>query len=352
MEEAPTQAYGEVDYWNGRYGREMYPFDWYQKYPSLAPLVNLYLPHRHHRVLVVGCGNSAFSEGMVDDGYEEVINIDISIVVIRHMETKYADRPHLKYIEMDARKMDDFQSGSFDGVIDKGTLDSILVSVCNVVFVLYFQGIIANRKIFHYIWSSNISSKLVERIEHVGDKAPCDSYLSHAEKHSVEEKPENPIWELTKPVPLDDEGSTVQALLGNNPDVHYIYVCTKMDSGNIEALCASLSLSDRVRDGPIQRLDVNLKNIAMHRLALCVVGKVLSTEVVNREAFMRVIGKIWRVDKGMDIESVTSNMFSFHFRDEEDMNRVLVGGPWSFDDAIIALEKPMGKGTIESMEFI
>ena len=35
---------------------------------------------------------------MVDDGYEEVINIDISIVVIRHMETKYADRPHLKCI--------------------------------------------------------------------------------------------------------------------------------------------------------------------------------------------------------------------------------------------------------------
>lgn len=61
MEDNATQAYGEVEYWNNRYGRERHPFDWYQKYPSLAPLINLYLPLRHSRVLVVGCGNSGLS---------------------------------------------------------------------------------------------------------------------------------------------------------------------------------------------------------------------------------------------------------------------------------------------------
>ncbi|TXG57618.1 hypothetical protein EZV62_015447 [Acer yangbiense] len=65
---------------------------------------------------------------------------------------------------------------------------------------------------------------------------------------------------------------------------------------------------------------------------------------------MRVIGKIWRVDRGMDIESA-GNMFTFHFRDENDMRRVVSGGPWSFDDAFIALEKPQGKGTIVSLDF-
>lgn len=76
-----------------------------------------YIPHHHHRVLVVGCGNSgislflsyftwfglsrlidfaAFSEGMVDDGYEDVVNIDISSVVIEAMQKKYSNRPHLK----------------------------------------------------------------------------------------------------------------------------------------------------------------------------------------------------------------------------------------------------------------
>lgn len=44
----------------------------------------------------------------------------------------------------------------------------------------------------------------------------------------VEEKSEHPIWELTNPVPMENEGSSVEAVLGNNPDVHYIYVCTKV----------------------------------------------------------------------------------------------------------------------------
>ncbi|KAJ6899706.1 hypothetical protein NC652_025991 [Populus alba x Populus x berolinensis] len=124
-----TQAYGEPWYWDNRYSSESGPFDWYQKYPSLAPLINLYIPrHVHPRILVVGCGNSAFSEEMVSDGYEDVVNIDISTVVIEAMKKKYSNHPQLKYIGMDVRDMSEFQSGSFNAVIDKGTLDSILVS--------------------------------------------------------------------------------------------------------------------------------------------------------------------------------------------------------------------------------
>ena len=51
------QAYGEPSYWDERYSHESGPFDWYQKYNALAPLLHLYIP-LHHRVLVVGCGNS------------------------------------------------------------------------------------------------------------------------------------------------------------------------------------------------------------------------------------------------------------------------------------------------------
>jgi len=40
--------------------------------------------------------NVAFSEGMVDDGYEDVVSIDISSVVIDTMIKKYSDRPQLK----------------------------------------------------------------------------------------------------------------------------------------------------------------------------------------------------------------------------------------------------------------
>ncbi|XP_057475256.1 uncharacterized protein LOC130763369 [Actinidia eriantha] len=88
-----TQAYGEPSYWDNRYAQEPGPFDWYQKYPALAPLLHLYIP-THHRVLVVGCGNSAFR----DDGYVDVVNIDISSVAIEAMRKKCSNRPQLKCI--------------------------------------------------------------------------------------------------------------------------------------------------------------------------------------------------------------------------------------------------------------
>lgn len=39
---------------------------------------------------------AAFSEGMVNDGYEDVVNVDISSVVIEAMQKKYCYRPQLK----------------------------------------------------------------------------------------------------------------------------------------------------------------------------------------------------------------------------------------------------------------
>lgn len=48
------------------------------------------------------------------------------------------------------------------------------------------------------------------------------------------------MWELTNPVPLDDYGNSVEATLGKNPDVHYIYVCTKVGEVNF-LFCFTLS---------------------------------------------------------------------------------------------------------------
>lgn len=52
--------------------------------------------------------------------------------------------------------------------------------------------------------------------------------MLYAEKLASEEKSDQPVWELTKPVPLNDDGTSVEEALGRNPDVHYIYICTKV----------------------------------------------------------------------------------------------------------------------------
>ncbi|XP_044499661.1 EEF1A lysine methyltransferase 4 isoform X2 [Mangifera indica] len=217
-----TQAYGESWYWDNRYSHESGPFDWYQKYPALAPLINLYIPQRHQRILVVGCGNSAFGEGMVEDGYEDVVNIDISAVVIEAMQRKYSGHcPQLKC--------------SFGAVIDKGTLDSILCGsnsqqnasqmLTEVWRVLKDKGV--------YILVTYGAP--IYRLNLLRNSSLWRIKLHVIEKLMVEEKSEHPIWELTNPVPMENEGSSVEAVLGNNPDVHYIYVCTKDESLKAEA---------------------------------------------------------------------------------------------------------------------
>ncbi|XP_028060901.1 EEF1A lysine methyltransferase 4 isoform X2 [Camellia sinensis] len=228
-----TQAYGEAWYWDNRYAQEAGPFDWYQKYPSLSPLLRLYVPS-HHRVLVVG---SAFSEGMTDDGYGDVVNIDISSVVIEAMQKKYSNHPQLKYIKMDARDMSAFQTGSFDAVIDKGTLDSLLCgsnSQINAARMLEEVGRVLKDKGVYILITYGVpisrlrllrdSCSWTIKLHVIGQlKSLCNKLMS--EGGSGHQK-----WELTSPIPLDDGGSSVEAALGKNPDVHYIYVCIKENS--------------------------------------------------------------------------------------------------------------------------
>ncbi|XP_058094361.1 uncharacterized protein LOC131240255 [Magnolia sinica] len=67
------------------------------------------------------------SEDMAKDGYEDIVNVDISSVVIDMMRKKYEYLLQLKYLQIDVRDMSFFQDETFDGVIDEGTLDSLMV---------------------------------------------------------------------------------------------------------------------------------------------------------------------------------------------------------------------------------
>ncbi|KAH7373583.1 hypothetical protein KP509_17G063400 [Ceratopteris richardii] len=130
--------YSDATYWNKRYMDDLSTFDWYQCYAGLSPLIRRFIP-LSSRVLMVGCGNAAVSEDMVKDGYQNIINIDISPIVIEAMQKKYCDVPQLEYMTMDVLDMSSFGDCSFDAVIDKGTLDSIMCGMaapCNAEIML------------------------------------------------------------------------------------------------------------------------------------------------------------------------------------------------------------------------
>ena len=71
---------------------------------------------------MVGCGNSQMSNQMYLSNFKNIINIDISDIVIQKMKKQY---PEMEWQEMDATKMK-FEDNYFDCVIDKGTLDAIM----------------------------------------------------------------------------------------------------------------------------------------------------------------------------------------------------------------------------------
>ncbi|KAL5758173.1 hypothetical protein ACOSP7_020784 [Xanthoceras sorbifolium] len=72
-------------------------------------------------------------------------------------------------------------------------------------------------------------------------------------------------------------------------------------------------------------------------------------KAVNREAFRAIIPRIWRI--AQEVEIIGSNTFVFTFSSPVDRRRVLGGGPWSFDNALLILEEPIGNRDLANMKF-
>lgn len=110
-------------------------FEWYGTYRELQPLITQYIPDKSSRILSIGCGNSEFSHEMYDDGYQSMVNLDYSEVVINEMIKKNQNlsnnianiRPHMSWQVGDMTNMKEhYADASFDIVLDKGALDALM----------------------------------------------------------------------------------------------------------------------------------------------------------------------------------------------------------------------------------
>ncbi|NXX98881.1 EFMT4 methyltransferase, partial [Centropus bengalensis] len=73
-----------------------------------------------------GCGNSALSHDLHELGYPDVTSIDFSPACIAAMRARYAHCPGLRWAVMDIRALA-FPDATFDVVLEKGTLDVLMV---------------------------------------------------------------------------------------------------------------------------------------------------------------------------------------------------------------------------------
>ncbi|KAL0376305.1 UNVERIFIED_CONTAM: hypothetical protein Scaly_0748100 [Sesamum calycinum] len=164
--------------------------------------------------------NHAFSEGMVDDGYDEVVNIDISSVVIEAMQKKYANRPQLKWT-LDSLLCGHNSRQNAGKMLEEVwstylKLDSALSLLPNLGF---------------NVWQITYGSPAY--------RLPLLKDLSWTIKLHVIEKlasgnSSHQTTDVTCPIPLDVNGGSAEAAAGMKADVHYIYVCIKDNSERVK----------------------------------------------------------------------------------------------------------------------
>ncbi|CAN7984806.1 unnamed protein product [Ixodes hexagonus] len=119
-----NSRYSDVAYWDARYRREA-TYDWLLPYEKYAFLLRKHV-RQTDRILMLGCGNSPLSELLFRDGFQNVENIDYSAVVIDNMASHCDHCSQMKWHVMDATQLR-FPDASFDVVIEKATLDSMMV---------------------------------------------------------------------------------------------------------------------------------------------------------------------------------------------------------------------------------
>lgn len=117
--------YGERGYWDKRFSDEDH-FEWISDYAGLRELIAKACPNKGARILHLGCGSSRLGEDLYDDGYKDIMNVDICETAVEKMRRRNdQQRPDMRWKVADAADLACFSDKSFDLVVDKGTLDTV-----------------------------------------------------------------------------------------------------------------------------------------------------------------------------------------------------------------------------------
>ncbi|KAI8545884.1 hypothetical protein RHMOL_Rhmol07G0072100 [Rhododendron molle] len=233
-----TYNYGDALYWDARYIQEGGSFDWYQRYSALRPFARKYIP-TSSRILMVGCGNAVMSEDMVKDGYEDIMNIDISSVAIDMMRRKYAGVSSLL-------DLSNFANSCVQGVDNTlvllicmhcpglsilGTLDSLMCGASAPISAAQMLGEVSRLLKPGGIYMLITYGDPTVRIPHLSRPVynwktelyiiPRPGFQRPAGSTSAKS--------YLEPVPTTEKGLLPAGFIMEDPDSHFVYVCRKMD---------------------------------------------------------------------------------------------------------------------------
>ncbi|KAJ1444539.1 S-adenosyl-L-methionine-dependent methyltransferase [Pelagophyceae sp. CCMP2097] len=237
-------AYGKRDFWDERYLNNPEPFEWYHGYHALKGLFDELIGDKEAHILIVGCGNSGLAAEMQRDGYNSLMNIDVSRVVIdqqlaRHRaisveqsvpkprkkgEAAPLEFPKLwnrndlggvQWMQCDACDLAaNFEDQAFDVVIDKALLDAL------------YCAEVPHRQVMRYLQEMDRVLMPTGQLIVVSYGQP-ETRLDKLE--DTDEESENFLaWETeVHAVPKQNVDPYFVSSLKDPGDVYYAYTCIK-----------------------------------------------------------------------------------------------------------------------------
>lgn len=94
-----------------------------------------------------------------------------------------------------------------------------------------------------------------------------------------------------------------------------------------------------------------VRRVEIESCSLSLIGKFLTCKPFNKRAAQTTLRRVWGLEEAVQIVEVGSNLFQFKFDREFDMDRVIKGGPWSFDYQVLLLRRWQPGMTATNVKF-
>ncbi|XP_021739451.1 uncharacterized protein LOC110705826 [Chenopodium quinoa] len=106
---------------------------------------------------------------------------------------------------------------------------------------------------------------------------------------------------------------------------------------DIASLCSNLRISEE-ENTAIDFGDINPSNEEKN-LSLMLIGKLLTRRSYNVDAFKNTMTNYWAPSNGVAIRVLGPNLYAFQFFHWKDLEKVLKGRLWCFDNMLVVLKE-------------
>ncbi|XP_065617777.1 uncharacterized protein LOC136062543 [Quercus suber] len=84
---------------------------------------------------------------------------------------------------------------------------------------------------------------------------------------------------------------------------------------------------------------------------LVLIGKFCTKRKINLESVARVLRSVWRAEHNFEVNDLGENKVMFLFQSKDDMERVLLLNPWSFDKYLLILHKMVRGEAVKDIKY-